>query len=184
MMGEGRFNSMYNGLSAVAKKVYDATPIQAPWSTEQIASEVVRLGRNVDFSILVGCLNTLMRAGLVSEPIPRHFIRQKIRERKPAEPRVEPEELIEIETPQTQTTITMTAKPTPQPKAPIDRIAALAQRARKIAEEARELATDMETAALEIEEQAQVERGEIQKLHQLKSLLKSIGEPGDRTPVF
>ena len=77
-MNEARFKSVFNGLSSIAKNVYEAIPDDSYYSIKRIHSEVCRLGKNVDVSTLSGVLNTLTKAGVLSEVDQGMFSKVKI----------------------------------------------------------------------------------------------------------
>lgn len=64
-MNHGRKQSFLNNLTAVARKVYDAVPIQDRWSILQMSNEMQRLGNRVSWPILSGILNGLASQKLI-----------------------------------------------------------------------------------------------------------------------
>lgn len=135
-----------------------------PWSTHQILAELRRVGRNVDASVIGGCIKTLINQGLVKEPKSGLYIRVEIRQP------------IKVEIP----TFTAVAekrdaeRPAAQAE-PIDRLADLSARARRLAEEVSALASDIEDVALEVEQRRIADRSDADKLRQLRDLMTSIG---------
>lgn len=64
-MNHGRKQSFLNNLTAVARKVYDAVPIQERWSILQMSNEMHRLGTRISWPILSGILNDLASQKLI-----------------------------------------------------------------------------------------------------------------------
>ena len=81
-MNEARAHSILAGQSSLARKVYEAVPIAEPWSLNSIMGEVLRLGHNVTHNNMRGCLRDMVEAGLVREPYPLQFIREKVTVKK------------------------------------------------------------------------------------------------------
>lgn len=173
-MNQARFNGVYNGLTSIAKKVYEAVPISEPWDTKKIVSELHRCGVNTDPSIIAGCLNSLISAGLVHEPSTKMFVRVQIKP-KPAREERAPQDAPEpIKA--TNEIPPIVTKPNATPKAhdTIEKMSALASRARQLSEDMKVLAGDIETTALEIEEQNMLREKDATKLRQLQTLLREL----------
>lgn len=64
-MNHGRRQSILNNMTAVARKVYDAVPIQERWSILQMCNELHRLGTRISWPILSGILNDLASQKLI-----------------------------------------------------------------------------------------------------------------------
>lgn len=64
-MNHGRRQSILNNMTAVARKVYDAVPIQERWSILQMCNELQRLGTRVEWPIMSGILNDLAAQGMI-----------------------------------------------------------------------------------------------------------------------
>lgn len=163
-VNQSKFEQAHRGLSAIAKKVFDSVPISEAWNTPAISADMRRLGSGgADSRVVLGCLNTLIEAGIVKEVSKGAFQRIEIREK--AEPVVtnkpmEPSQM-------SIRAIQPVAQPI-QPVTPIDRLS-------KFAVRLRDLANDMETAALELAEQAEKNDAETAKMRQLQQILKSLG---------
>lgn len=175
MLTEARQAQILRAQSAVAKKVFAAVPISEPWTSNQIASELMRQRISVDFPIAVGCLNTLIRAGLVVESSPREFIRAPIR------PTPQPPSIEVSNNPKTTdmaaTEATIKPQPSAKPEAKhsaLDRMAKLAARATQLSADVKRLAADIENTALEIAEDYAETESKAEKLQQLQALLKGI----------
>ena len=83
-MNPSRLHSIEQGLSGVAKKVLDATPIEEAWPAYRIQTEIKRVsGSQIESKTVLGCLSTLVDQGLVKEIGTRQqtFQRAAIRER-------------------------------------------------------------------------------------------------------
>lgn len=178
MMNQARFNSVYNGLTSIAKKVYEAVPISEPWDTKKIVSEIHRCGTNPDPSIIAGCLNSLIAAGLVHEPSAKMFVRVPVKAKPTREapadqenPRPAP---VTNEIPATVTTKQPQAKQSEQPTDILEKMSALAGRVNHVRAYLDQLASDIETTALEIEEQMAQREKDMAKLRQLQALLKDL----------
>jgi hypothetical protein len=79
MMSQARFNRIDSGLTSTARKVYNAVPLQESWSAQQIVAELKRGGVTHNFAIIVGCLNSLIQAGIVRETDKGMFCREPIK---------------------------------------------------------------------------------------------------------
>lgn len=168
-MNVTKFESIHRGLSSIAKKVFEATPINEPWACATIVSEMRRLGSGADQKIIMGCLNTMIDLGLVVEPMKGHFQRVEVRAKcnavaataeQPNHQQLSQPQQAMPHTPSTQSLPTAATSP-------IDRLSMFAIRLR-------ELANDMESAALDISEQAEINDAQTAKMRQLQQLLKSL----------
>lgn len=176
MMSERRFDQIFQGMTGVAKKVYSVIPIAEPWTTNQIAAEIVRLGLSIDFSIMVGCINTLIKAKLVQEPVQRTFIRTPIRMRAVQEMVAAAGSFNETEEDEP-----MPAAPQSiaKPKAsPVNRLGDIASRLRRMGTEfnaeLNKLAGDVENAAIESADEIKALEASLDRFKQLKTLLKDL----------
>lgn len=163
IMNQSRFDAVYRGLSAQAKKVYEALPISEPWGPSQIMQELHR--RNIsmsDMRVVIGCINTMIDVGCVEEPTKGMFVRAEIREKQATAPILKEIKQKEPEVKQDA------AKQTETETSPIDRLSLLSRRLR-------DLASDMDDAAIALAEQAQKNESETVKMRQLQALLKSLG---------
>lgn len=160
-MNEARFSSIFNGLTTVAKKVFEAVPIGDAWTAQQIRSELIRQGSMRDAHIVSGCINTLVNAGLIIERPRGSFRRVEIL--KKFESSISSESVNEAPRKEPKT-MTLPSKPQ-QDISSIDRLAILARQLKL-------LAGELETAAIEIEEQNAANAEGRKKLQQLQELLK------------
>jgi hypothetical protein len=167
MMSQARFNQVMSGMTTIAKKVFDAVPIEDSWTGTQIASEMIRRGVNVEFKILIGCLDTLLKAGLINEPRKGCFRREAIRE------------IIKTTTPKEidmQSAVKAAPKAVPQPQQePMDRLGELAQRVAQIAGMLKDVASEISDAAVDIQTKMEASEEATHKMKQLQELLSSIG---------
>lgn len=156
-MSAAKFQGEYNGLTAVAKKVYDAVPAMEEWGSARIQVELKRVGVAMDARQVNGCLDSLVRSGLVREPKPGMFIRQYVKD-APMRPVLVKSGPVEK---------TTAEEPMPE-EAPIDKLSGLSSKLREIADA-------IDTAAIEIADRISSESEETAKLRQLQRLLKEIG---------
>lgn len=175
MMSETRYRAVSSGLSSIARKVYDATPISEAWTMAKIMSELMRIGTPVTHKVVGGCLSTLISAGLVTEPERGVFVRAPIRQTKTAQ---DPEikTVAAIAAPQPITKEPELPAPTTKPaQNPIDKLSALSARVEMFACQIKELANDITSVAIEIEEQTANDKADLEKLRQLQNILKGLG---------
>ena len=139
--------------TGVARKVYEAVPINEQWPTKQIVAELHRQGLVRDFSIVEGCLNSLKESGLIREMSRGYFQR--------ARPKVEAEK----EAPTMSKPLNPVLSPADVP---------LSTKLRELSKMFLGLADDIDNAALALDEKAAGNDEELAKLRQLKGLLKSL----------
>ena len=169
MISEDRRSQILKAQSSLAQKVYEAVPIEGPWSPSFIQSEMQRMGNSSanDLRKIQGCLNTLIESGLIREPEKNVFQRIAVREKCAKLPEFTEPLKVKIPMP-TTTTAPQTAK------TPSQILASLSARAKKIGEQVAALAEDIDMAQLEIEEMNSAKDADTQKLKQLQQLLKSL----------
>lgn len=170
-MNNARIEALERGLTGITKKVLDATPIAAPWSTSQIVAEMLRVGHaTVDKRIVTGCLNSMLGQGLVREPYAGHFIRVATKPKL-----VSKEEIVEPKPPSA-----LSVPPVPQAPAaanqpsPLLKLTEIAASLRDLAATATEIATSLEDVALDVETNFDSLRADTSKLRQLQDLLKTL----------
>lgn len=182
MMSRARFNEIYNSMSSVAKKAYDAVPIEKPWNAPMILSEMQRNGGSSDYRIVSGAINTLKNAKLILEPTKGEFIRACVKPEVVEKTIVRPfinEMKEEMKTP------AIIVKPTlaqvdkqqeqSQGKTPIDRMGELSAKLSILADSVKQLAVEINDTAIAIEEDIEESAENSAKMNQLKTLLKSLG---------
>ena len=164
-MNAKKFESTYQGLTSIAKKVFDVCPIAEPWPINKIVSEMARQGSNQDHRVVLGAIRDLCGRKLVHEVSTGMYQRIKI-EAKPIEKKSMTES---APTPKAKPADVVAIKATPKKKGPMELLAELASKARQFAEE-------LDNAALEIEQEFQNSEAKSEQLKQLKSLLKGIAD--------
>jgi len=168
VISKTRFKQLFNTLNAPVKKVYDGVPVSEPWSTTLIIGEIARLGYSMrDPKAIIGCLDTLKRQGLITEPTRGSFVRVEVKEN----PTIEAPKPIE----ETREKIMATSKPVTQIKqSNLDRLLILSDKANGLAAQMKTLASELENVSLEIEAEIQENLNSAQKLKQLQDLLKGM----------
>ena len=166
MISQTRFKQMFNVLNAPVKKVYEAVPVSEAWTTTQIIGEISRLGYSMrDSKAIIGCLDTLKRQGLITEPERGTFVRVEVKETVTTFDKF-------IEETKEKTVAT---KPVTQIKQTnLDRLISLSEKANGLAAQMKSMAADLENVALEIEAEIQENSTSAQKLKQLQELLKGV----------
>jgi hypothetical protein len=167
-ISEARFKPVFNGMTSIAQKVYDAVPIQETWSHTEIQTELTRVGLGRDLNVTRGCLRSLVEAGLIIEPQSNHFIRVPVRVKLKLCSQPEEEQETEMASPSAQTSV---KNPT---QSALEKLGLLAARVNTAASNLKALSSELETAALEIEEMLAAKDAKMVKLTQLQSLLKDL----------
>lgn len=168
-MNESKFEQAHRGLSTVAKKVLDATPVDEAWNAPAISAVLRRRGiGGADSRITMGCLNTLVNAGLVVEPKKGEFRRVCVRVKPKQSESLFKEPATTMEIAMQKAEQPEAATPQSAASDPIDKLSAFAARLR-------DLANDMERIALDLAERAEKNEAETAKMRQLQALLKSLG---------
>lgn len=165
MMKQSRIEEAERALSGIAQKVLEVTPKAEPWTIAQIASELRRTGKSLDPTMVGGCLSTLLRSGLVREPVTGSFIRVA------AKPKAQ------------LAAVTVDAAPVaiePVAAAPDERdtlakLADLSAGVRAMALQFSDLAHAIDDVAIEVEERMQAINADSEKLAQLRKLLTGLG---------
>jgi hypothetical protein len=161
MMTPAKQRQLIEGQTAIATKVYDCVPIREAWSIARICTELsATTSTRPDMRVVRGCLERLKDSNLVREIERDTWQRVPTRE-KETTPMPEP-----------RPTLTL-AKP-PATTEPIDLLAGIAQRMRELGSLANAIADDIDTAAIAIAEHEAENTGNLDKLRQLQSLLKSL----------
>lgn len=168
MISQARFHAIFSGLSSIARKIYEVVPIATSWTIPQIIAELQRQGISQDGRIAGGCLNTLLLAGLVHEPIKGYFRREAVR---PAAPKLIPPKK-EIMKPSIAVKAAMVVS---DQQNNVDKLGKLAERLMLMAAGMKELAAEISDLAIDIETRQEGDAEDLQKLKTLQSLLKSLG---------
>lgn len=158
-----RLATIERGLTGIARRVLDATPIGEAWSVHQVYSEIRRQGHSVDFRVVSGCLTSLCSQRLVREPQPGAYIRGKVAT-------IDDEQAAQIES----QAIKEAASLQPADGDPLDRLGELAGRIRLLAAEANRVADALDEATIEATGQMERLRADTKKLRQLQDLLKGM----------
>ncbi len=161
---EAKYRAAIDGVTSIARTVYEAVPRLEEWPTGRILAELRRQGRNIDGRTAQGCIASLVRSGLVREPRPCMFIQAYVKERPAPEAPVvlvkhieEQTEVIEVK------------------DKSLGRFAEIAGRLRLQAKAMEKMADEIDAAALDAASQSADSEKEVEKLRQLKSLLKELG---------
>ena len=182
-MNQTKLDNAKRGLSSIAKKVYDALPLNSHWTATQVAQEMHRLGTcgRPDLHIIRGCINTLIESGLAIENEQNRFCRLPVREKCVAPPNVVPIHPTTPPEPPIMRPIALAEKPPApaieklKPVSLLDVMSSVAKRAAALAGELNCLALDIESAALDAAVQLEVTEQDLVKYRQLQSLLKGMG---------
>ena len=173
-MSQSRFDAIFSGQTSIAKKVYEAVPIAESWNARKIMTELSRLGISQDQRTVTGCLENLRKSGLVNEFLKGEFRREPIKEVVLKAEAGKAKEVSVITLP--KPTIAPSAVAHPADLSPMDILGALAARAANLASMANDLSSDISDAAVEIQQHIENNDADTQKLKQLQSILKSIGQ--------
>lgn len=171
-MSRNRFETVFSGLTAAAKKVYHAVPRQDAWSIGYIIAELQRQGVGTNHKIVAGCLDTLVRNKLVFEPTRGTFRAEPIRENLKDDIPTDDKEI-----PMTAPALKIAAAPSAvaaQPVSPLDRLGRLAHRVALLSDELNKISDEIGDAAIEIQSQMESNDANTEKLRQLGALLKSL----------
>lgn len=168
-----RFQGIYNGMNSLAKKVYDAVPIENAWSMHKIVRELQRMKTPMEVSQVQGCLKYMLSMGIIKKDGEGDYIRTELKIAN----NNEPDEYVNEEPP-TKELIQMATEPNKAPSTENDvfnLLASLAQRAQDISDQADHLKEDIEKAALTVQTEFDKNSAELGKLRQLKALLAGLG---------
>lgn len=194
MLSEAKRDRILQAQTSTARKVYDAIPISEPWNLPKIVGELERRGVVMDYAILVGCINTLIRNGLASEPERKTYIRTPVRAKAvqaivssvmgadeddtdDTDDTIQHEEITHMASPTTAQQGRQQHGRAQSPQATaIDRLGALAAKATAMSMELKRLSSEIETVALEIAEQIADVEAKAEKLRQFQTLLAEINK--------
>lgn len=172
-MTPAKQETLLQGQSSIARKIYECVPIQEAWPTHQIAQALkTTTGATADMRRLQACLSDLADAGLIREPQRRSFQRVEVKD-KPKTP--------ELKMTASQPLTASTAAPVAPKASALDRIAGLAGELSDIADHLRQrllrvtkIAKELEDVALAVEQERESSNESLAKLSQLKDLLKGL----------
>lgn len=170
-MNKAKIDRTTAGLTTIATKVLEATPISEAWPITQIIGEMKRRGFTHDKKTIEGCLNSLSGKKLVAEPTRGHFKRVTANEKTSnrtlsvVRDRAEGAQPMEQQKPATPDAA--------KTDTPMERMMALAD---KVAAMAQEVTAEMESIAVEIQGEIDSAERKTKHLSQLQALLKDIAE--------
>ena len=183
-MNGARFRAVWNNMTPILQKVYGGVPDDNCMTMASIHAGLVRRGMARDLHNTQGCLNTLLKLGVIAEPERGCFTRVEIRGMRPPEVDLSTQE--DVDMPDTAIAqafavahevertvsepepVKETSVPVATPSAdPIDRLT-------KITAALRGLADEIEATALDFTEQLSVIEAKTAKLEQLRTLLKGV----------
>ena len=173
-MKQRKFNAIFNGLSSSSKNVYEVTPIAEAWSGTQIIAEMKRQGKVAERSYIMGCLSSLVRSKLVTEPKPGLFQRVPIESTQQLDEKTDIDPIsnaLNQGAEMQKDTTTNNSQATD----PIEKIGQLASQCQAIITAVQQLASSIETVAIEVQESFTAQNENVKKMHQLQQLLKSLG---------
>ncbi|WP_186113913.1 hypothetical protein [Burkholderia gladioli] len=167
-MTPDRAEALLQGQTAIAKKVYEAIPIQESWALKDICSALTRVTKStIDMNIAQGCIGKLCDAGLVREASRGRWQRVEVRARAQQVAAEEPARTI-VAVPEG-----FIAKPD-EVRSPITILSEIAIRLGAVCAEIKLIAADIENAALEIEGENAKNDANLAKLRQLQGLLREL----------
>lgn len=166
-MNESRQQQLLASHTSLARKVYEAVPIQTSWSENTILNAVRLTGVNTGPHVIRACLRDMKDSGLIREPTRGEFQREAvtIKAPKPTKPILSKPDMPtkQPETPQ-------------QVATPLDQLSALSVELVTIGTEfnlrLKKMASRVEEVALSIEAQREADAAAMEKVQQLQSLLK------------
>lgn len=149
--------------SGFARKVYDFVPIQEPFTETQIVTAIVRGTGNIPpKTILQACLRDLTNSGLIRSK-GGMYQRTLVKEKR-AKEKTMPE---------------VSATPTVSPDS-VELLRGLADQVLSIGctlvEQMEKLARSLEETAAKIEQEREVSKVKLDKLHQLQTILNELGK--------
>jgi len=148
-MNSAKQKSIEEGLTGIAKKVYDTMPIGEEVKAHVVVAAIAKLGSRPDYQVVAGCMKSLAESGLVRK------ITDEVYLRLPPKPKLVRSDAAPIE---------------PQPPAEETTLEKIARAATSL----RETADELDAIALEAEEALKNASAENAKLVQLKALLKDL----------
>lgn len=160
-MTRDKFDAAFKGVSEVAKKVYGALSDTKYMSAGRAVNELFALGVRVDKNIAEGCINSLIKAGLVEESSPGLYIRTRIKE-APKKPVIKKE--IEVKP----------AQATAKNESPVDKLLNVSIRISDASAMLKSIAAEIAVVAESVDQHMKEGSEEAKKLYALRDLLKAI----------
>ena len=190
-MKRHKFNAIFNGLTSVQKKVYEAVPISEAWNCTQILDELKRVGHQSERGHILWCLSQMITRGLIQEPRTGMFIRVPVDGKTEELAEYLQDDLTEVDTQsndnqttttnstqeytmQNDNTTAIAGTAANQSTDPIEKISQLTSQCQAIVAAVQQLASSIETVAIEVQESFSAKDAESQKLKQLQQLLKGL----------
>ncbi|MCO6057327.1 hypothetical protein NG726_11660 [Pseudomonas sp. MOB-449] len=165
-MTPAKQETLMQGQSGIAKKVYECVPIAESWSSFQVMTAMRNLtGSTPDSRIVSGCLSTLVDSGLVKKSGRDQYQRIPVEQKqKPEEPKMTAPAKKQSE---------VSAVPV-RKATPLEMLGELAGEIVGMAEHMKRLAARVEDVALAVEQDRESHSEELGKLRQLQALLKDL----------
>ncbi|MBF8780985.1 hypothetical protein IV505_14810 [Pseudomonas fulva] len=164
-MTPAKKESLMQGQTGVAKKVYECVPMNEPWTSAQVMTAMRNLtGSTPDNRIVSGCLVSLVDSGLIRKSGRDHFqripVNAKQKTQEPVMAKVQPK--IEVVADQK-------AQGTP-----LEMLGELAGEIAAMANSLKRLACQVEDVALAVEQERESSAKSMEKYRQLRTLLQSL----------
>lgn len=184
-MSVKRHAQLMSSITSAAGKVYECVPMQTHWPVGMVHAELLRRGVNMAHQSAAGCLDSLVRIGLIKETRDG-FIRVPLREKlgltdlkSVITPRPEPEPVPETkEAPMTSHVTTLNTSAPAAQKSVVDILGALAQQIAATTlrhqQELKALADLIADAAIEVQAELEKKDADLAKWNQLQVLLKGV----------
>lgn len=180
---KSKIDSLLQGQSSVARKLYEFVPVGEEWTEFQIVAEMRRVTGSVpDMKVARGCLRDLADAGLIQR-------RNDMHRRTPEKPLLSMIQEIEMPAAKSAEKLIIkkaseyVIKPASKPEKPAEQshieilgdiAGSIVALSKSIAGQLQQLASRVEEAALQIEQEREANEGNLEKLRQLQSILKSL----------
>lgn len=172
-MKQSKFKQLHQGLTNIAKKVYEAVPLEEEWHMKRIVEKMYENGSGPNFIVIEACLKQMHESGLIKR---NGDMYQQI----PVElPMTKPKKEIPVVTPNKtgapETIVTNINVLPPKSKDPTatELLNALAGKLVKLALDVDNIKKDIELVALTVQLEHEAKQNELDKLSQLKALLNS-----------
>jgi|GEM_PF-1089559 len=166
--------SLLQGQTSIARKLYEFVPIGEAWTEFQIVHEMKRVtGSSPDMKVARGCLRDLADAGLIrrrNDQFSRSLAQEKPQQK-------------ESEMPAAKAITTPSIKPAakvekPEVQSPIEILGDIAGSimalSKSMADQLQQIARRVEEAAIHIEQGQEANAANLEKLRQLQAILKSL----------
>lgn len=156
-MNAAKMKQVESGLTGIARKVLEATPIADAWQPHTIANEIKRMtGSAPEAKMVLGCLDSLRASGLVREQVRGKWIRVAIKD---------------VDTPSDPSAPVNVVELRKAPEQPTAR-----ELLSQVAIAMMDLAAKVEDVAVEIDRAEKRNEEKTAKLRQLQELLRGLGQ--------